>query len=171
MRHDSDTPESTSTPAVKAVAARLRPWAILYARLALGAAFLSAVGGRFGVWDGSLDYGRFDAFIARTAEVNAFMPAFTIPFLAWAATVCESFLGVALILGLWPRWVALGSALLLTLFATAMAISLGIKAPLDSSVYSAAAGALLLALYQTDAARRPVIEAVERRGRRTVAGS
>jgi len=43
--------------------------------------------------------------------------------------------------------VALGSALLLALFGIAMAISLGLKSPLDYSVFSASAAALLLALY------------------------
>jgi putative oxidoreductase len=76
------------------------------------------------------------------------MPAFTIPFLAWTATAAELALGLALIVGIWPRWVALGSALLLALFGTAMGISFGIKSPLDYSVFSASAGALLLALYQ-----------------------
>ena len=42
-------------------------------------------------------------------------------------------------------WLGGGSAALLVLFGTAMAISMGIKAPLDYSVYSAAAAALLLA--------------------------
>jgi putative oxidoreductase len=81
--------------------------------------------------------------------VNSFMPAVTIPFLAWAATAAELFLGVALILGIWPRGVALGTALLLALFGIAMAISFGIKSPLDYSVFSASAGAVLLALYQS----------------------
>jgi uncharacterized membrane protein YphA (DoxX/SURF4 family) len=76
------------------------------------------------------------------------MPAFTIPFLAWAATVAETFFGVTLILGIWPRWVALGSALLLGVFGLAMAISFGIKSPLDYSVFSASAAALLLAMFQ-----------------------
>jgi len=76
------------------------------------------------------------------------MPAFTIPFLAWAATAAETTLGILLILGIWPRWVALGSAILLFLFGAAMAISFGIKAPLDYSVFSASAGALLLSLFQ-----------------------
>ncbi len=47
-----------------------------------------------------------------------------------------------------PRWVGLGSAILLFLFGTAMAISFGIKPPLDYSVFSASAGALLLSLFQ-----------------------
>lgn len=121
---------------------------ILYARVALGAAFLSGIADRFGLYTGrNVGYGDFAGFEAYTAKVNSFMPASTIPFLAWAATVAEFTLGIALILGIWPRWVALGSALLLVLFGTAMAISFGIKSPLDYSVFSASAAAVLLALY------------------------
>ncbi len=65
-------------------------FAMRYTRFALGAAFLSAVAGRFGIWGEGL----------------------------------------------------------LVLFGTAMAISLGIKTPLDYSVFSASAGALLLAICQ-----------------------
>ena len=86
----------------------------------------------------------------RTAEVNAFMPAFTIPFFAWAATIAEISLGICLILGIQLRWTALASALLLAMFATAMTMSLGVKSPLDYSVFSASAGALLLALRAQD---------------------
>jgi putative oxidoreductase len=121
---------------------------ILYARFALGAAFLSGIADRFGLYTGrNVGYGNFAGFMDYTAKVNSFMPAFTIPFLAWAATAAELLLGVALILGLWPRWVALGSASLLVLFGIAMAISFGIKSPLDYSVFSASAGAVLLAVY------------------------
>ena len=121
--------------------------AVLYARVALGAAFLSGIASRFGLWGKDVGYGEFAHFMQYTAEVNSFMPAFTIPFLAWAATVAELALGLALIAGLWLRWTALGSALLLALFGTAMAVSLGLKSPLDYSVFSASAGALLLALH------------------------
>jgi putative oxidoreductase len=76
------------------------------------------------------------------------MPSSTIPFLAWAATGAELFFGIALIVGLWRVWVALGSAVLLMLFGTAMAISFGIKSPLDYSVFSAACAALLVAAYE-----------------------
>jgi hypothetical protein len=101
-------------------ATRFERAAMVYARVALGTAFLSAVAGRFGIWDRSVDWAHFERFMRRTAEVNAFMPAVTIPFLAWA--------------------------LLLAMFAMAMAVSTGIKPPLDYSVFSASAGALLLAL-------------------------
>jgi putative oxidoreductase len=124
-------------------------WGILYLRIALGAAFLSGIADRFGLyWGRNVGYGNFDGFMQYTAKVNSFMPAFTIPYLAWAATAAEFGLGLALILGIWPRWVALGSAVLLALFGIAMAISFGIKSPLDYSVFSASAGALVLSLYQ-----------------------
>ncbi len=118
-----------------------------FARLALGTAFLSGIASRFGLWGKGVGYGSFAAFEQYTAEVNAFMPAWTIPFLAWAATAAELGLGIALVLGVWPRRVALASAVLLALFGTAMAISLGIKSPLDYSVFSASAAALLLAAH------------------------
>ncbi len=127
---------------------RWERWGILYLRLALGAAFLSGIADRFGLYTGrNAGYGDFNGFRRYTAQVNSFMPAFTIPFLAWAATVAELGFGLALILGIWPRWVALGSAVLLVLFGIAMAISFGIKSPLDYSVFSASAGALVLAFY------------------------
>jgi putative oxidoreductase len=125
---------------------------VLYARVALGAAFLSGIASRFGFYGKNVGYGNFANFVSYTAEVNSFMPAFTIPFLAWIATAAEFVLGIALILGVWPRWVALGSALLLAVFGIAMTISFGIRSPLDYSVFSASAAAALLALRQC---RRP----------------
>jgi len=125
--------------------------AILYARVAVGAAFLSAVASRFGLWDRTLDLKHFAKFIGYAAEVNSFLPRAVIPAVAVIATVCETSLGILLILGLWPRWVSLGSAVLLAMFGTAMAISFGIQSPMDYSVFSASGASLLLAL---DAFRR-----------------
>lgn len=133
---------------------KLQRWVILYARIALGAAFLSAVADRFGFWGKYGGWGNFANFTHYTAQVNSFMPAVTIPFLAWTATVSETFFGIALIAGLWPRWIALGSAILLALFGTAMAISLGVKSPLDYSVYSASAAAALLAVFSPSRSRK-----------------
>jgi uncharacterized membrane protein YphA (DoxX/SURF4 family) len=99
--------------------------AILYARIALGAAFLSAVADRFGLWGKYGGWKNFATFTDYTAQVNSFMPAFIIPFLAWAATAAELALGIGLIIGFWPRWVASSAAILLFLFGTAMAISFG----------------------------------------------
>src|SRR5258708_6326669 len=108
---------------------------VFYARVALGCAFLSAVADRFGLWGKYGGWGNFANFTRYTAQVNSFMPAFIIPFLAQAATATELFLGIGLVVGIWPRWVAFGAATLLFLFGTAMAISFGIKSPLDYSVF------------------------------------
>ena len=122
-------------------------WAARYARVALGAAFLSGIASRFGLWGRDAGYGDFAHFVEYTAQVNSFMPASTIPSLAWAATAAELVLGIALIAGVRVRWAALGSAVLLTLFGLAMAVSFGLKSPLDYSVFSASACAALLALH------------------------
>jgi uncharacterized membrane protein YphA (DoxX/SURF4 family) len=97
-------------------------------------------------------YGNFAGFVRYTARVNSFMPASSIPFLAWTATIAELVLGIFLLAGVWLRWTALASALLLILFGTAMAISFGVKSPLDYSVFSASAGAILIALNDRRAA-------------------
>jgi putative oxidoreductase len=123
----------------------IRTAAVRYARLALGITFLSAVAGRFGVWDMERPQEHFAAFVRATGEVNSFMPASTIPFLAVSATVAELTFGVWLLTGWKVRVAAYGSAALLALFGTAMAISLGVKSPLDYSVFSASAASLLLA--------------------------
>jgi len=119
---------------------------LLYARIALGAAFLSAVAARFGLWDRTLDLKHFAHFIQYAAEVNSFLPRAVIPYIAVVATIAETSLGVLLILGLWPRWVSLASAVLLAMFGTAMAISFGLQSPMDYSVFSASGAAVLLAL-------------------------
>jgi putative oxidoreductase len=128
-------------------------WSFLYARATLGIAFLSGIADRFGLWRGrNVGYGNFDGFIRYTAKVNSFMPASSIPLLAWTATIAELVLGIFLLAGVWLRWTALASALLLILFGIAMAISFGLKSPLDYSVFSASATAVLLALNDRRAA-------------------
>jgi len=116
--------------------------AALYARLALGTAFLSAVASRLvgwggGTWHDTIEWARHD--------VLAFMPPSLVPLLVGAATLAETTLGLLLLAGVWRRPVALAASLLLALFALAMALSAGIKSPLDYSVFSASAAALLLA--------------------------
>jgi uncharacterized membrane protein YphA (DoxX/SURF4 family) len=149
MNHRMDV---ISDHAVVGVSERLRAmrWeraGVLYARLAVGTAFLSAVASRFGLWNRTLDLKHFANFMQYAAEVNSFLPKAWIPFVAWAATIAETSCGILLILGAWPRWVSLASAVLLAMFGTAMAISFGIKSPMDYSVFSASAAAVLLTLY------------------------
>ncbi|QNI38711.1 hypothetical protein H7846_17075 [Edaphobacter sp. 4G125] len=137
---------------------KLQRLALRYARIALGASFLCAVADRFGLLGKYSGWGNFATFTDYTAKVNAFMPHATIPFLAWSATIAETIFGIALVIyGLlpesvvrasaWPRIVALGSSILLLLFAVAMSVSLDPTKPLDYSVFSASACALLLAIF------------------------
>jgi len=121
----------------------------VYLRLALGIAFLSAVADRFGLWGApgakNVAWGNFDSFLAYTATLNFFLPSSLIPAIGWIATCAEISLGVLLIVGFRIRETAFISGVLLFLFATAMTTALGVKVPLDYSVFSASAGAFLLA--------------------------
>jgi uncharacterized membrane protein YphA (DoxX/SURF4 family) len=124
-------------------------WAPRYARAAVATAFLSAVAGRFGLWTGQPRWDSFQRFIARTAELNPWAPPSIMPVLAWSATIAETTLALMLLTGVFLRWAAFGSALLLAWFATAMFVYTGPKPPLDYSVFSASACALLLALHES----------------------
>jgi len=121
----------------------------VFLRLALGMSFLSAVADRFGYWGAfgqrNVAWGDFEHFTAYTARLNWFMPSAAIPVLAWASTCAEILLGLALILGAFTRIAALLSGLLLLLFAMCMTLALGFEASLSLSVFSASAGAFLLA--------------------------
>lgn len=128
-------------------------YAALYVRFALAAGFLSAVADRFGLWGKEGGWKNFANFTHYTAQVLSFAPSSSIPFFAWAATAGETVFGIALIAGLWLRWTALGSAVLLLLFALSMAISFGPKSPLDYSVFAASAAAALLAASEQRAFR------------------
>jgi len=118
-------------------------------RFALGLSFLSAVADRFGLWGAfgqpNVAWGNFSRFVEYTGKLNWFLPAAMIPALAVVSTGAEILLGLLLLIGWQTRITALLSGILLMSFGVAMTLALGIKAPLDFSVFSAAAGALLLA--------------------------
>ena len=120
----------------------------LYLRLALGISFLSAVADRFGFWGAygqpNVAWGNYARFVGYTAKLTWFLPAAMIPALAIVSTAAETLFGILLIPGWKTRTTALLSGVLLTSFALAMTVALGVKAPLDFSVFSAAGGALLL---------------------------
>ncbi len=118
-------------------------------RLALGISFLSAVADRFGLCgpfgQPNIAWGNFASFVEYTARLNWFMPAAMIPALAVVATCAEALLGLLLLVGWQTQLTALMSGILLLMFGLAMTLALGIKAPLNFSVFSAAGGSLLLA--------------------------
>ena len=120
-----------------------------FLRLALATAFLSAVADRFGLWGApgtaGVAWGNWNTFLAYVAILNRFAPESLIPILGWVATIAEVVLALGLIIGWQLKWFALASGLLLTSFALTMTITLGVKVPVDYSVFTASAGAFLLA--------------------------
>jgi len=122
--------------------------AVLLLRIALAAAFASAVADRFGIWGQpgtkGVSWGDLSHFNAYVAKLNWFLPAAIIPALSWTTTALETLLALALLIGWQIRWISLASALLLSSFALTMAVALGLKAPLDYSVFTAASAAFLL---------------------------
>lgn len=120
-----------------------------FLRIALGITFLVSIADRFR-WLGhpgskNVSWGDWNHFVQYVAILNWFVPKLLINSLAILETAIECALGIALLLGIYPRVVAWCSAVLLMSFALTMSIALGIVAPLSYSVFSAAAGATLLA--------------------------
>src|SRR5690349_20772252 len=138
----------------RAGAARWTEWAL---RLSLATAFLSAVGDRLGAWGphGSphVSWGDWHHFRIYADRLNWYMPAAVRPAAAVLATAAEAIFAVALITGFRLREAAIGSGALLTIFGISMALSLGMKAPLDYSVFTAAAAAFSLAVLAADHSR------------------
>ncbi len=139
---------ASASPVSTNVSWRILPVAIWIVRIALAAAFISAVADRFGLWgppgSAGVSWGNLERFNAYVATLNWFLPASLIPVVGWTATIAEVALATALIVGWQLRWAALFSAVLLLLFGLTMAIAVGPKAPLDYSVFSAATAAFLL---------------------------
>jgi putative oxidoreductase len=120
-----------------------------FLRLSIAGGFLSSVADRLGIWGApgtpNIAWGAWAPFVEYAAKLNWFAPAPIVSFLAWAATFAEIVFAVGLIVGWQLRWFAFGSGLLLLCFALAMTLALGIKAPLNYSVFAASAGAFFLA--------------------------
>ena len=126
----------------------------LFARFALGVSFLSPVADRLGLLGPhgakNVSWGDFGHFVEYTGEVMSLFPSSLTVSFAWASTVAETLFGVLLIAGFKTRMTSVLSGLLLLSFAVGMATGLGIKKPLDYSVFSAAAAAFLLTFWEPD---------------------
>ena len=120
----------------------------LLLRLALSASYLSAVADRFGFWGApgtaGVAWGNWENFVNYTSSVVGFLPEQWGGFLAIVATALEIILPVFLILGYQLKYVSIASGCLLLGFALAMALSFGIKTPLDYSVFTGVAASFLL---------------------------
>ena len=109
-------------------------YATVFLRFALGAAFLTAVTDRLGIWGPSgtanVAWGDMSHFMAYAAKLNPWFPKTVIPTLAWFVTVAETSLGAALILGYQTRRAAQLSGWLLLAFGIGMTAGTGIKSAL-----------------------------------------
>ena len=149
---------------MKATWEQLGRFSSVFLRFGLGLSFLSAVADRFGWWGAfgqpHVSWGNFARFVEYTGKLNWFLPHSMIPTLAVLATFVEILFGLLLLAGWQTRITALFSGILLMIFGLAMTLALGIKAPIDFSVFSAAGGSLLLAScpafsFSMDELRRP----------------
>jgi uncharacterized membrane protein YphA (DoxX/SURF4 family) len=120
-------------------------------RLSLAAAFLSAVADRFGWWEpfGQGSWGSMDAFTDYAHQLVPFASGWLLTVIVWAATATEATLGLLLLTGWRPKLVGAATCLVLIVFGTAMAISLGAESPLGYSVFSAASAAAAYAVLGT----------------------
>jgi hypothetical protein len=120
-------------------------------RLSLSAAFLSAVADRFGLWKpwGQGSWGSMGAFADYTHQLVPFASGWLLTAIVWTATAAEATLGILLLAGWRPKLAGAATCLLLILFGTAMAISLGMESPLSYSVFSAASAAAAYAILGT----------------------
>lgn len=120
-------------------------------RLSLAAAFLSAVADRFGWWKpfGQGSWGSMGPFADYAHQLVPFASGWSLSVIVWTATAAEATLGILLLTGWWPKLVGAAACLLLIIFGTAMAVSLGIESPLSYSVFSAASAAAAYAVVGT----------------------
>ena len=118
---------------------------VLFLRFSLAAGFLSAVADRFGVWSKEVSvWGNWNNFVAYTQLINPWFPKVLISPIAFLSTIAEIVFAFCLLIGFKTKLVAKLSGYLLLAFAFAMLFSTGAKAPLDYSVFSAAAAAFAL---------------------------
>lgn len=119
----------------------------LLLRLALGIGFLTTVSDRLGLLPAdtrNIEWGAWDKFIDYTATLMPFLDRPTVNVMGGLATFFEAAIGVLLIIGFKTRYAATASCVLTLIFALAMTVFLGIKAPLNFAVFSTCAGSLLL---------------------------
>lgn len=117
----------------------------LFLRLAISVTMLSAVADRFGFWGDNSAWEKWENFEKYTQQLTFFLPEMLGKFSAYAATFFEILFPLMLILGFKTKIAAYGTGFLLLVFALSMSIALGIKAPLDYSVWIGSAAAFLLA--------------------------
>jgi putative oxidoreductase len=120
----------------------------LLLRIALGIGFLTTVSDRLGLLPSgtrNVEWGNWHSFIDYTGTLMPFLSRPAVNIMGSIATLSEATLGILLIIGFKTRQAAIGSCGLTFIFALAMTVFLGIKAPINFAVFSTCTGSLLLA--------------------------
>ena len=127
----------------------LRQLAQLYLRLAMGIGFFVLGLDRLGAWGPygkpGISWGDWKHFSPYAHHLMSYLPYNLAEAFAIIATATEVIGGFLLIIGLFTRQAALACSTLTLCFAIAMSIADGITAPMDYSVFTVSAAALLLA--------------------------
>ena len=120
----------------------------LLLRLALGIGFLTTVSDRLGLLGpfgtNNIEWGNWDSFISYTGTLMPFLDKPAVNIMGAIATSAEVIIGVMLIAGFQTRIAAVCSCLLTLSFGLAMALFLGIKAPINFGVFRICTASLLL---------------------------
>jgi uncharacterized membrane protein YphA (DoxX/SURF4 family) len=119
----------------------------LLLRVALGIGFLTTVSDRLGFLPSgtrNIEWGEWDNFIDYTATLMPFLDRPAVNVMGALATFSEAAIGMLLIIGFKTRYAAIASGSLTFVFALAMTVFLGIKAPINFAVFSTCTGSLLL---------------------------
>ncbi len=101
-------------------------------------------------------------------QLVPFASGWVLTVIVWATTATEATLGVLLLTGWRPKLVGAATCVVLIVFGTAMAVSLGVESPLSYSVFSAASAAAAYAVLGTTLAP-PTLAAYPDRTIETVA--
>ena len=122
----------------------------IFLRIALSTAFLSAIFDRLGFWPKEVSaWGNWENFLRYTHALLPWIPDDFVPFIGLLATILEVVFAICLLIGFKTELFAKLSGILLLCFALSMTFTTGLKAPLDYSVFTAAAAAFSLGVITT----------------------
>jgi uncharacterized membrane protein YphA (DoxX/SURF4 family) len=126
-----------------------RAIAAWYLRIALAASFVSSLADRFGFLGRhgtpGVTWGSWKSFLGSSAQLTFWLPAVLRPAAAWISTILEAILVVALLIPYRTTFFSTVAGALLTAYALSLACAYGLGISLAYSVWTAAAGAFLLA--------------------------
>jgi len=118
-------------------------------RLSLGLALLCAAADRLGLWGqngaDNVGWGDWGHLVQYCGLDNCFLQSNWAGSLAWVAAALETICGIGLISGLFLRIAAYSTFFLMVSFALWTIITLGVRTPVNHSLFVDAAAALALA--------------------------